>query len=82
MYMVNGYKFQPEVWNEGKATYNYGVCTKWAGTENNFYGILKDVLEIMYPRKQIKKCFSLVVISLIIPPMVIQNAQGFRCCAD
>jgi len=39
IYVVNGYKFHIEAWNEGKTTYNCGVCMKGAregGIENNF----------------------------------------------
>ena len=59
MYVVNGYKFHTEACNEGKTTYNCGLCAKKAGKggiENDFYEILKNVVEIEYPREPIKKC--------------------------
>ena len=59
MYTVNGYKFYTKAWNEDRKTYNCGVCAKGAGeggVENDFYGILKDVVEIEYPGEPIKKC--------------------------
>ena len=59
MHTVNGYKFHTEAWNEDRKTYNCGVCAKGTGEggiENDFYGILKDVVEIEYPGEPIKKC--------------------------
>lgn len=59
IYFVNGYKFHTEERNEGKKTYNCGVCVKGVGesdVEKYYYGILKEVVEIEYPGESVKKC--------------------------
>ena len=46
MYYVNGYKFHTQSWNEGKKTFNCGICVRGTGnvnsSEDDFYGILKN----------------------------------------
>ena len=61
MYTVHGHKFHTEAWNEDKKTYDRGVCANGAregGIENDFYGILKQVVEIEYLREPVKKVCS------------------------
>ncbi|OMO60380.1 TdcA1-ORF1-ORF2 protein [Corchorus olitorius] len=50
-YMVNGYNFHTFVHGQGRATINSGICV--CGSDSNdpshdFYGILKDVVQIEY----------------------------------
>ena len=59
MYFVNGYKFHTSSCSEGKRTNNSGVCVKGTGNinmgEDDFYGILEEVLEIEYPGLPMKR---------------------------
>ena len=59
IYFVNGYKFHISSHSEGKKTNNSGVCVKGTGNinigEDDFYGILKEVLEIEYPGLPMKR---------------------------
>ena len=74
MFIVNGYKFHTGALNGDKKTYNCEVCAKGVGEdgiENDFYGILKQVVEIKYPGEPIKSVFCLVVTGLIIPLIMV-----------
>ena len=56
---MNGYKFQTQSYGEDKATMNSGVCVKgslYAAGENDFYGMLVDIVEVEYPALPIKRC--------------------------
>lgn len=50
MYYVNGYKFHTFEWGQGRATDNSGVCVRGdAGSgEGDWYGVIKQILEIEY----------------------------------
>ncbi|KAL0416858.1 UNVERIFIED_CONTAM: hypothetical protein Slati_3517700 [Sesamum latifolium] len=51
-YFVNDYNFHTECHNVGKSTFNCGVCIKSSSctdTDNDFYGILKKVIQLDYP---------------------------------
>lgn len=57
-YIINGYKFHTMARGEGMKTSNYGVCVR--GTdgqlENDFFGILTDIIEVQYyghPKKKL-----------------------------
>jgi len=59
IYFVNGYKFHTHDWSVGKKTTNSGVCVTGTGEgdfENEYYGILKEVIEIEYPGEPLKRC--------------------------
>ena len=58
MHFVNDYKFHIKDWTKGKSTSNYGVCVQGfdcGQLENNFYGILHDVVELKYAGWPIKR---------------------------
>ena len=59
MYFVNGYKFHTQSWNDGKKTFNCGICVKGTGnvnsSEDDFYGILKEIIQLEYPGRHNKK---------------------------
>ena len=58
VYFVNGYKFHIDERTMGKKTINSGVCVKGVGqdaNESDYYGILKEVVEIEYPGEPKKK---------------------------
>jgi len=49
---VNGYKFQTEDKSQGMKTFNSGIYvirTREGGIVDDYYGILKDVIELVYP---------------------------------
>lgn len=55
---VNGYKFHTNAWSEGKSTMNSGVCirgTDYGQSEYDYYGILKEIVEIEFPGRPIKR---------------------------
>ncbi|CAH9127397.1 unnamed protein product [Cuscuta epithymum] len=57
-YVVNGYKFQTKGYCEGKSTFNCGVSVKGTDCgdrEDDFYGIIKEIIEISYPNSPFKK---------------------------
>ncbi|CAL5192858.1 unnamed protein product [Lathyrus oleraceus] len=49
-YFVNGYKFHIETLTEGKKTINSGVIVKGVtnGGEDDFYGFVKHIYELLY----------------------------------
>lgn len=49
-YFVNDYKFHTVDWSRGLESYNSGVCVRGenGGLENDFYGILQDVIELSW----------------------------------
>ncbi|KAL3361326.1 hypothetical protein AABB24_014301, partial [Solanum stoloniferum] len=52
VYFTNGNKFYTASWGEGKSTYNSGVCvsgTGQDGTINEYYGVLKEIIELEWP---------------------------------
>ncbi|XP_050211984.1 uncharacterized protein LOC126662140 [Mercurialis annua] len=56
-YRVNGYKFQTQAFGEEQLTMNSGVCvkgTQYVDSENEFYGILTDIIELEYPALPMK----------------------------
>ena len=59
-YKVNGYRFHTNARNEGKVTYNCGVCVKGVdeGDEvpRDYYGILHEIIRIEFTGEPIKKC--------------------------
>ena len=58
IYYLNGYKFQTSARGEGKKTYNCGVSVtgiRQNETSSNYYGVLKEILELEWPRLPIKK---------------------------
>jgi len=58
-YRVNGFKFHTETRSVGKRTYNcgVGVCGTGEGCiENDYYGVPKDIVQIEYVGKQLKRC--------------------------
>jgi len=58
IYFVNGYKFHTAAWGDGKTTYNSGVCVSGIGhdeTTNDYYGVLKEILELEWPSQESKK---------------------------
>ena len=74
--MVNGHKLHTKACNEGNTTHSWGVCAKGAserGIENEFYGMLNDVVEIEYSESQLKSVFYLVVTSLTIHLIVLKK---------
>ena len=49
---MNGYKFHTEDKSQGMKTFNSGICvigTGEGGIVDDYYGILKDVIELIYP---------------------------------
>ena len=55
---VNGYKFHTEDKSQGMKTFNRGICvigTGEGGIVDDYYGILKDVIELVYPQEPTKK---------------------------
>jgi hypothetical protein len=58
-YRVNGFKFHTEARSVGKRTYNcgVGVCGTGEGdVQNDYYGVLKDIIEIEYVGEPVKRC--------------------------
>lgn len=57
IYTVNGYKFHTKTWSEGMQSYNYGVCVRGTNgeLEDDFFGILSDIIELEYPGMPTKK---------------------------
>ena len=58
-YRVNGFKFHIEACSVWKKTYNcgVGVCSKGEGDiENNYYDVLKDIVQIEYVGESLKRC--------------------------
>jgi len=58
-YKLNRLKFHREVRSVGKKTYNCDVGVYRTGEgniENDYYGILKDIIEIEYVGQPIKRC--------------------------
>ena len=59
IYFVNGHKFHTQSWSEGKKTIIYGVYVKDIGNvnsnENDFYGIVKEIIQLEYLRQNSKK---------------------------
>ena len=58
-YRVNGFKFHTEARSVGKKTYNcdVGVCGIGEGDiENDYCGVLKDIIEIEYVGEPLKRC--------------------------
>ena len=57
-YVINGYKFVTKSQNEGMSTTNYGVCVRggqYDAQENDYYGMLTDIVEVEYTDMPIKK---------------------------
>lgn len=48
---MNGYKFHTQSWTEGKKTINSGVHVKGLteGIEDDFYGVIQHIYELVYP---------------------------------
>jgi len=59
-YKVNGCRFYTKARNEGKTTYNCGVCVKGVGecdeVPGDNYGILHEIIRVEFTGEQIKKC--------------------------
>ena len=58
IYYVNGYKFHTEE-SQGTKTFNSRICIVGSGEGgivNYYYGILKDKIELVYPKEPTKKC--------------------------
>ena len=58
-YRVNGFKFHTEARSVGKRTYNcgVGVCGTGEGDiENDYYGVLEDIVQIEYVGEPLKRC--------------------------
>jgi len=59
IYYVNGYEFHIEDRRKGLITFNSGVCvtgTIEGSIVYDYYGILKEVVELVYPKEPTKKC--------------------------
>lgn len=50
IYIINGYRFHTRSWGQGMKSYNSGVCVHAydGGLEDDFYGILTDIIELEY----------------------------------
>jgi len=62
-YRVNGFKFHIETQSVGKRKYNcgVGVCGTGEGDiENEYYGVLKDIVQIEYVGEPFKRCVLLI----------------------
>ncbi|XP_039135719.1 uncharacterized protein LOC120273141 [Dioscorea cayenensis subsp. rotundata] len=58
IYFVNGFKFHTSDYSVGKSTINSGVCIKgsnYSELSSDYYGILKEIIELEYPALLIKK---------------------------
>ena len=58
-YRVNGFKLYTETHSLRKKTYNFGVgvCGTGEGDiENDYYGVLKDIIELEYVGEPFKRC--------------------------
>jgi len=58
-YRVIGFKFHTKARSVGKRIYNCGVgiCgTREGDIENDYYGVLKDIVQIEYVGKPLKRC--------------------------
>jgi len=56
-YRVNGFKFNIEARSVGKGIYNCGVgvcCTREGDIENDYYGVLQDIVQIEYVGEPLK----------------------------
>lgn len=53
MYFTRGYTFHTYEYGSRRATMNYGVCVKG---ETDFYGILKEIIEVEFPGVVKLKC--------------------------
>jgi len=61
-YRINGFKFHTEASSVGKKTYNYGVCVCRIGEgdiENDYYDVLKDIIQLEYVGEPLKRCVQL-----------------------
>ena len=59
-YIVNGYKFLTDSYGCDRSTSNSGVCikgTNYSASSNDYYGILKEIVELEYLGEPIKKIF-------------------------
>ena len=58
-YKVNGFRFHTKGRNEGKVTYNYGVCVKGVGegdqVSEDYSGILHEIIRVEFIGEPIKK---------------------------
>ena len=55
---MNGFKFLTREYEQDKLTMNSGVCvrgTQYVEGENDFYGVLADIIELEYPALPMKK---------------------------
>ena len=59
IYFVNGYKFHAQSWNKKRKTFNYGIYVRGIVnvnlSEDDFYGILKEKIQLKYPSCHNKK---------------------------
>jgi len=58
-YRVNEFKFHTKTRRVGKRTYNCSVCVCGTGEgaiENDYYGILKDIVQLEYVSEPLKWC--------------------------
>ncbi|XP_050238136.1 uncharacterized protein LOC126687622 [Mercurialis annua] len=56
-YHVNDFKFQTQGYGEEQLTMNSGVClkgTQYVDNENDFYGVLTNIIELEYPALPMK----------------------------
>ena len=61
-YRVNGFKFHTEARSVGKKTYNCGVSVCGTGEgdiENDYYDVLKDIIQLEYVGEPLKRCVQL-----------------------
>ena len=58
-YIVNGFRFHTEAYGENRSTCNYGVYIK--GSNNNYYGVLKDIIELEFQALPIKRTVLFMV---------------------
>ena len=57
IYIVNGYKFHTFNRSDGKQALNYGVCVRGTNgqLQDDFYGILTDIIELSFIGWLVKK---------------------------
>ena len=58
-FRVNGFLFHTQNMCEGKKTFNCGVCVKGSkegGYEDDYYGILQEIIRIEYLGEPLKQC--------------------------
>jgi len=57
---INGYRCHTKAMNEGKTTYNCGVCVKGVGegdeVSGDYYSILHKIVRVEFTDEPIKKC--------------------------